>query len=210
MRILLADDHPLFREGVKPVLERLDTQVEILEAKDFPSAFAITRKARDLDLALLDLHMPGMGDLEGILRFRSTYPTVPVVVLSAAEDAADIQRVMAAGVLGYLTKSTPSEEILHALRDVLAGGIYLPPVLEDGRYPPLTRFGNPLSRLSERQRQVVSGLARGLSNREIGEELELAEGTIKLHMSAIFRILRVGNRTEALLVAQKMGLHRKK
>ena len=204
MRILLADDHPLFREGVKPVLEKLDPEAEILEAVDFPSAFEVMRQAGEVDLALMDLYMPGMVGVEGIARFRVTFPAVPLVVLSASEQASDIKHLLAAGALGYITKSSPSETILSALRRVLAGGVYIPPNLPEGtgaaplssRYPAL----------SYRQLQVLQELAKGQSNKQIGQALRVTEGTVKLHMAAIFRILKVSNRTEAVLVAQKMGL----
>lgn len=207
MRILLADDHPLFREGVKPILQKLDARVQILEAVDFPSAFKAAARAGDLDLVLLDLNMPGMSGLEGITRFRATFPAMPLVVLSAAEDLFDIQRVLAAGALGYLTKSTSSDGILEALLQVLAGNLYVPPkLLKSGLPVPYPRFGSPYPEFSERQLQVLSKLAQGHTNRQIGEMLEVTEGTVKLHMTAIFRILRVNNRTEALLVIQKLGL----
>jgi DNA-binding NarL/FixJ family response regulator len=207
VRILLADDHPLFREGVKPILEKLDPQVEILEAADFPAAFEAADRAPDLDLVLMDLNMPGMAGLEGVTRFRATFPVLPLVVLSAVEDLLDIQRVLAAGALGYLTKSTPSEGILDALLQVLAGNVYVPPnLVSSGVRMPPPRLGSPFPEFSERQLQVLSKLSQGLSNKQIGEMLEVTEGTVKVHMAAIFRILRVNNRTEALLVIQKLGM----
>ncbi len=207
MRILLADDHPLFREGVKPVLEKLDPDVEILEAIDFPSAFETMHRAEEVDLVLMDLYMPGMAGVEGVTRFRATFPEAPVVILSASEQIDDIQRLLAAGALGYITKSSPSDTILGALRLVLAGGVYVPPALLDnseGTPPSLVSSRYPA--LSYRQIQVLRELAKGQSNRQIGFVLDVTEGTVKLHMAAIFRILKVNNRTEAVLVAQKMGL----
>jgi DNA-binding NarL/FixJ family response regulator len=208
LRILLADDHPLFREGVKPVLEKLDPDAEILEAVDFPSAFEAMHRAGEVDLVLMDLFMPGMAGIEGVVRFRATFPDTPVVVLSASEQAEDIQTLLRAGALGYITKSSPSDAILAALRRVLAGGIYLPPGLLDGQDPPPSpspEYGR-YPALSIRHIQVLRELAKGLSNKQIGEALAVTEGTVKLHMAAIFRILKVNNRTEAVLVAQKMGL----
>lgn len=204
MKILLADDHPLFREGVKPVLHKLDPKVELVEAIDYPSAFdAMHREGKEIDLALLDLFMPGMSGIEGVTRFRAAFPDVPVVVLSAAEEIKDIQHIFAAGALGYITKSTPSDVILAALKQVLAGGIYIPHLLgvdftpsEPMRHPALT----------SRQMEVLQELVKGRSNKQIGEVLGVTEGTVKIHLGAIFRILKVSNRTEAVLVIQKMGL----
>ncbi len=211
MKILLADDHPLFREGVKPLLLKLDRRVTLIEAVDYPSAFTAMHKAREVDLALLDLYMPGMSGLEGVIRFRAAFPDIPVVVLSASEQVEDIQKLLAAGALGYVTKSSPSEVIFSALQRVLAGGIYVPPSLIEhpAAEAPALPKKNHATALSVRQIQVLRELAKGLSNRQIGDILQVTEGTIKLHVAAVFRLLKVNNRTEAVLVAQKMGLHKK-
>jgi DNA-binding NarL/FixJ family response regulator len=208
LKILLADDHPLFRAGVKPVLKKLDPDIELLEAVDFPSAFEAMHHAGELDLVLMDLYMPGMAGMEGVMRFRATFPETPVVVLSASEQVEDIQKLLGAGALGYITKSSPSQVILGALRQVLAGGVYVPPGVRE--MPDAGGQGSPVQHrypaLSDRQIQVLRELAKGQSNKQIGEALDVTEGTVKLHMAAIFRILKVNNRTEAVLVAQKMGL----
>jgi DNA-binding NarL/FixJ family response regulator len=209
MKILLADDHPLFREGVKPVLYKLEGDTEVIEAKDYPCAFQAAHDNLDLDLALLDLYMPGMRGKDGVSRFRAAFPELPVVVLSASEQSEDIHRLMAAGALGYITKSSPSEVILSALRLVLSGGVYLPPSLlwpaeaggDQGRAFP----ARPPA-LTLRQLEVLRELVQGKSNRQIAESLNVTEGTIKIHMAGIFRTLKVANRTEAVLIAQKMGL----
>jgi len=212
MKILLADDHPLFREGVKPVLLKLNHRVSLIEAHDYPSAFAAMHKAKEVDLALLDLYMPGMSGLDGVTRFRAAFPDIPVVVLSASEQVEDIQKLLAAGALGFITKASPSDVILSALQQVLAGGVYAPPGLID---PPAEPDGEPPiinhhSALTTRQMQVMREMAKGLSNRQIGDILQVTEGTIKLHVAAIFKLLKVNNRTEAVLVIQKMGLHKGK
>ncbi len=209
MKILLADDHPLFREGIKPVLKKLDSRIEIAEARDYPSAFEATHRAGELDLALLDLCMPGMPGIEGIIRYRATFPDIPLVVVSASEQLEDIQRLLGVGALGYICKSSPSEVILGALRLVLAGGVYLPPNLleqADMNEPVTPRLGRNKA-LTQRQIQVLRHLADGKTNKQIATSLQVTEGTVKIHMAAIFRILKVNNRTEALLVAQKMGLN---
>jgi DNA-binding NarL/FixJ family response regulator len=211
MKILLADDHPLFREGVKPVLLKLDRRVTLIEAHDYPSAFTAMHKAKEVDLALLDLYMPGMSGLDGVTRFRAAFPDIPVVVLSASEQVEDIQKLLAAGALGYITKASPSDVILDALQQVLAGGIYVPPSLIE--LPAEEEAPRPLNNnqaLTARQLQVLREMAKGLSNRQIGEVLQVTEGTVKLHVTSIFRLLRVNNRTEAVLVIQKMGLHKLK
>jgi DNA-binding NarL/FixJ family response regulator len=203
--MLLADDHPLFREGVKPVLHKLDPDLDLIEAIDYPSAFAAMHRAGEVDLALIDLHMPGMSGMDGVIRFRAAFPEIPLVVLSASELAEDIHRLLAAGALGYVTKSSPSEVILGALRLVLAGGVYIPPSVLDqrsGADPDPARPGP----LTARQMEVLRELAKGQSNKQIAKALAVTEGTVKIHLAAIFRILKVNNRTEAVLVAQKMGI----
>lgn len=207
MKVLLADDHPLFREGVKPVLQKLDARLEIIEAIDYPSAFAAMHQAGEVDLALIDLYMPGMSGVEGVIRFRAAFPGIPLVVLSAAEQAEDIHRLLAAGALGYITKSSPSEVILGALRLVLAGGVYIPPSLLNHPNGGVEHDPSRPAPLTLRQVEVLRELAKGQSNKQIAKALEVTEGTVKIHLAAIFRILKVNNRTEAVLVAQKMGLN---
>lgn len=209
MRILFADDHPLFREGVKPVLRKLGERVEILEANDYPGAFALASRHADLDLALLDLCMPGMAGIDGVTRFRITFPKVPVVVLSAVEEAEDIQALLANGALGYICKSSTSELIQTALQLVLAGGVYVPPSIlqqrDGGELLTLTLDSGRHAHLTRRQVAVLRELAKGHSNKQIADILQVTEGTVKVHMTGIFRLLGVTNRTEAVLLAQKMG-----
>ncbi|TCJ14995.1 response regulator transcription factor [Parasulfuritortus cantonensis] len=210
MRILFADDHPLFREGVKPVLLKLAPDVEIIEAKDYPAAFEAARQHQDIDLALLDLYMPGMPGIDGIARFRASFPHLPVAVLSAADERENIQRLLGDGVLGYISKASPSDVILNALKLMLAGGVYVPPSLlddaRDGGTRPIAPEAGRHEALTRRQVEVLRELAKGLNNRQIAHNLNVTEGTVKIHLATIFRVLNVNSRTEALLLAQKMGL----
>jgi DNA-binding NarL/FixJ family response regulator len=210
MRILLADDHPLFREGVKPVLNRLAKNVEVFEAQDYPSAFELARRLSDLDLALLDLNMPGMSGTDGIIRFRVSFPQIPLVVLSAADEHDDIQHLLSNGVLGFINKASPSDVILGAINLVLAGGVYIPPSMlvpgEGGELRSVELEDGTQETLTKRQVDVLRQLAKGQSNKQIARNLNVTEGTVKTHLASIFRVLKVSSRTEALLVAQKMGL----
>lgn len=209
MKILFADDHPLFREGVKPVLRKLDAVVEITEANDYPGAFEAMRTAGEVDLALLDLFMPGMEGIEGITRFRSTFPDTPVVVLSGSEEVEDIQMILGAGALGYITKASSTELILSAMRLILAGGVYVPPKLYErggNGHAGMSSEVNPAHSLTSRQIEVLRELSKGRSNKQIADALRVTEGTIKIHLASIFRILKVTNRTEAVLMIQKLGL----
>jgi DNA-binding NarL/FixJ family response regulator len=210
MKILLADDHPLFREGVKQVLSRLGEQATIVDAQDYPSLFVQARINPDLDLALIDLNMPGLPGHQGIREFRHRFPDVPLVILSASESLQDIEQSLNAGALGYVLKSSPSSVILHALQRVLSGGLYLPdPISESGpgvRLRPASSAPRPEVALTTRQMEVLRGLLRGLSNKSIARRLSLTEGTVKIHVAAIFRALDVNNRTEAVIAARQFGL----
>lgn len=210
MNILLADDHPLFREGVKHVLMLLGEQVRILDAHDYPSLFAEAAANPDLDLVLADLYMPGMGGHEGVAEFRNQFPDTPLVIMTASESRADARRVLASGALGYVLKSSPSQEMLDALIRVLDGGIYVPPILEGDELPDDPVSLMPLSshgiRLTNRQLEVLKLLLQGKPNKIIARELDLSEGTVKIHVAAIFKALGVSNRTEAAVAAQRFDL----
>lgn len=206
MKILLADDHPLFREGVRHVLAQLDDHVEILDAHDHPSLFSVAAGHADLDLALVDLNMPGMDGHAAVVRFRSEFPDIPLVILSAMETRADIQRALNAGALGYIQKSSPSRVILDALKQVLAGGLYIPPAMAESLSTNDDRVSSLFPHLTSRQLEVLKLLVQGNPNKTIGQKLGLSEGTVKIHMAAIFRALNVSNRTEATIAARNLGL----
>jgi DNA-binding NarL/FixJ family response regulator len=210
MKILLADDHPLFREGVKQVLSQMDEDTEIIDAQDFPTLFIQAQVNPDLDLALIDLNMPGMPAHYGILEFRQRFPDLPLVILSASESKQDISQALDAGALGYVLKSSPSKVILHALKLVLSGGIYIPAILNESSpniQPNAALQTNKSSiALTTRQMEVLSCLLQGMPNKTIARSLELTEGTVKIHLAAIFRALGVNNRTEAVITARQVGL----
>lgn len=209
MKILLADDHPMVRDGMKSVLRKLDDHVTILDAPDYPSAFLLAEQHADLDLVLLDLYMPGMPGVDGIRQFRQRFPSMALVVMSAADEPEDIQRILTYGALGYITKSSTSQLILSALRLVMAGGIYTPtPNLSERKAGSKVRIdpNQKLAALTERQISVLKELLSGKSNLQIAQKLQLTEGTVKIHLTSIYRILNVTNRTEALLAAQRLGI----
>ncbi len=210
MKILLADDHPLFREGVKQVLGQLGEQTTIIDAQDYPSLFVQAQNNPGLDLALIDLNMPGMPGHHGIREFRQRFPDVPLVVLSASESPQDIEQSLNLGALGYVLKSSPSSVILHALQLVLAGGIYTPDPSGESvpgiSLRPARFAGRSAVALTTRQMEVLHGLLQGLPNKSIARKLDLTEGTVKIHVAAIFRALDVSNRTEAVIAARQIGL----
>jgi len=209
MKTLLADDHPLMREGVRQVLAQLEPAIEIIDAHDYPSLFAQTALHADLDLALVDLNMPGFVGMQGITQYRHRFPDIPLVVLSASESANDIRNALEAGALGYIPKAASATVMLAALRQVLAGDIFVPACLGDGHaglhsVAPADFEALQHSGLTARQLEVARLLAQGCANKAIAGMLSMSEGTVKVHIAAIFRAFGVTNRTEAVLEIQRL------
>jgi len=202
MKILIVDDHALFREGLCHVLAKLDNNIMLLQASDFKRAWRLVTENSDLDLLLLDLNLPDYDGFSALERLTQSYPALPVVILSASNRREDIQRSLNGGAMGYIPKESTGSVMISALMLVLSGGIYVPPnlaantVLTDGQPLPLT----------PRQLQVLKLITEGYSNKAIGGRLNLAEATVKMHVTAILRILDVDNRTQAVLSATKLGL----
>lgn len=201
MKVLLADDHPLMREALQQTLRRLDPRVLILDAQDYPTLFRLAARHPDAELALVDLNMPGLPGQEGIRQFRTRFPDLPLAVLSASESVIDIRSVLDAGALGYVLKSSPAETLLAALRQMLAGHVYTPKPNHRTDLPGAAA-GPADGRLTPRQVEVMQLLQQGYPNKLIARKLDLTEGTVKVHMVAIFRALGVRNRTEAVLAMQ--------
>lgn len=212
MRILIADDHTLFRRGLSLLLDRLYPGVELLEATDVPSALDLGQSLQDCDLVLLDLAMPGMEGLAGLERIRHAAPEARVVMLSATSDAEAVRRAIGQGACGYIPKSSTDEALRHALSLVMAGEIYVPAsVLQEMNAPRGEAHDDlpedsPLRRLTGRQRDTLELLVRGLSNKEIARELGLLESTVKAHLKVILKKLGAANRTQAALLATQLGL----
>lgn len=215
MKILLVDDHVLFREGMRYVLQQLPETVEILEAGNLPDALKLAEQHPESDLALLDLHMPGSEGAVSIKFFHQRYPYIPLIVVSGEEGRNVMEKVMASGASGFVCKNSSSVVMLGALNLVLAGGVYIPPQMlqrhaalaerevppVDGRSARTNEYG-----LTARQLQVLTHLAKGSSNREIAEQMCIAEGTVKIHVAAAYQALRVCSRMEAVRVAKQLGL----
>ena len=209
MKVLVADDHAIFRQGLRVVLGDLDPAVEILEAADFGEALAIAKDVQDLSLLLADLRTPQMDGFEGLRALRRLLPRTPIMVLSASEEAADLFGALESGASGYLPKSAPAPVILEALRLVLAGGVYVPRELVSGGGKPLAQPPAARDRggvLTPRQREVLALIADGHSNKEIAYRIGTSEGTVKVHITAIMRALGVRNRVQLLLAAEQRGI----
>ena len=220
MKILLADDHALIRSGLRSELATLGPAIEFVEAWDAESLRHMLEGHRDVDLALVDLSMPGMQGAATIASVRTEFPTVPVVVVSGVDDGREVQAVLRAGAAGYIPKSAMAQVMIQAIRLVLAGGQYLPPQLMNmlvrnepasGSEPvPATAkvsaaLTGRLALLSPRQREVFALLAKGLSNKLIARQLDITEGTVKSHVATIFDVLHVHNRVSAVAEARALA-----
>jgi DNA-binding NarL/FixJ family response regulator len=203
MNILIADDHGLFREGLRHVLANLDPSADVFEAFDFESTLAATDQIQDIDIVLLDLNLPGADGFSILRELGKRYPALPVVIVSASDSHADIQQALNEGALGFIPKSSTSDIMLNALRLVIAGGIYVPPSYLN--YQHLTEEAPQTLSLTTRQLEVLSMIVEGKANKLIANDLGLAESTVKMHVSAIFKCLGVTNRTQAALSAEKLG-----
>lgn len=207
MNILLVDDHPIFIEGVRGVLQYLDAEVEVLTSGSCEEALQLTETNDEFDLLLLDLNLPGMSGLDGLQQLRHQLPATPIVVLSASEDRIKVMRAIELGAKGFIPKSSESNIIVTALQLVLSGGVYLPMAVLDTvnapRPKPVDSDGHTLT---PRQVEVLRLMAEGHPNKIISKKLAMAENTVRVHINAIFRMLDVNNRTEASQAATRLGL----
>ena len=216
MKILIADDHQLVVEAVKGKLVKVADEVDFVTALTLSDLLAVDTDA--CDLALIDIGMPGAEGLQHIAQLRERSPSLPIIVLSGTADVGLMRESLDLGALGFIPKAYSSDVMLSAVRLVLAGGVYVPPALlspSQGVAPTLGHgaIGLPLSMdavrqsLTARQIEVLGLLSQGKPNKLIGRDLGISEGTVKIHLAAIFRALNVRNRTEAVVVAQRLLNH---
>lgn len=210
MKILIGDDHLLFREGLCRLLAQLDDQATFVEAGTFDDVLTLARDNQDFNLVLLDLQMPGFPGFSGVQEVCEAQTGTPVVIVSASESQADVRAALDAGASGYIPKSSSVKIMLSALNLVFSGGIYVPPaaILGDGpgvvasMAPTVSNGTVPNGPpLTQRQRDVLRCLREGKSNKQIAYELGLSEGTVKIHVTAVMRSLGVRNRTQAVIAS---------
>ena len=211
-RVIIADDHALVRGGIAMLMRILDKNCEVIETNNYDRTLAALSEHRDIDLLLLDLLMPGLHGIDEIVHICRTWPDVPVVLVTMEENNKVIQAALKAGVSGYIPKSSTPEVTMSAIRLVMSGGIYVPMsairsvdpsdknegfAVDDRRElgAPSAVLGKP--GLTKRQCEILELIALGKSNKAISEELGLTPGTVKVHLSRIFKALKVKNRTEA-------------
>ena len=215
MKVLVVDDHPLIREALRQVLRALNKDIDLLEAGSGPEALAAANRNDGIDLILLDLTLPGRDGYEVLRELRERYPAYPVVVLSASDQSEVVMRALDAGAMGFIPKTSSNEVLLGALRLVLSGGVYLPaevlrhspaPALVSNSAAAAAGVGYRDLGLTERQAQVLALVVQGKPNKIICRELNLAEGTVKIHVTAILKALGVTNRTQAVIAVGRLGL----
>jgi DNA-binding NarL/FixJ family response regulator len=205
-RIVIVDDHPLFRGALAQALASSIDRAEIVETGSLDEVIALLAGDDAVDLILLDLTMPGVQGLSGLLYMRAEHPQIPVVIVSASEDAATIRRALEFGASGYIPKSLPVDQIRHAVAQVLDGAVWTPPEIEIGQADGSS--GEVIARLSTltpQQVRVLMMLGEGLLNKQIAYRLGVSEATIKAHVSAILQKLGVDSRTQAVIAINKIG-----
>ncbi|MDF2232920.1 response regulator transcription factor [Albimonas sp. CAU 1670] len=204
MRLLIADDHALVRDALSAFLAR-EPDLQVETADSLPEAAARIETAGPFDLVLLDYEMPGMDGLAGLERALGLNAGRPVALMSGAASREIARQALDAGAAGFLPKTVAAASLVHAVRFMLAGEIYAPVAFMTAPEPEAAM--HPLEeKLSERERQVLGGLCRGLSNKEIARELTLQEVTVKLHVKTLCRKLDARNRTQAAMVAKEAGI----
>ena len=207
-RILIADDHPMVRGALATAVEAAFGRVEILESADLDELLAQLERIGIADLVLLDLLIPGANGFSGLLKVRLGFPETPVVVISALEERRLVDEAIALGAAGFIPKSTPRQEIVAGLRKVAAGSVYLPSDLHASPRSSSagadTEIAQKLATLTAQQLRVLQLLGTGKLNKEIAYDLDIAETTVKVHVSAILQKLNVYSRTQAVVLAGRL------
>lgn len=206
--ILVADDHPLFREALKGAVSRLLPGANLVESDSADALFASAEAHPDADLVLLDLNMPGAHGFSALVHLRAVQPQLPVIVVSAREEARVVRRALDHGAAGFIPKSSDPGTIRDAIAAVLDGGQWVPPQAEhaEGLAPEEAQVAARLQELTPQQFRVLGMLGSGLLNKQIAHALGVSEATVKAHMTAILRKLGASNRTQAVLMAGRLAV----
>jgi len=206
---LIADDHPLYRDAIRGALMGSFEQLTLLEAADLAKTVEMLHQNKHIDLLLLDLHMPGSGDLFGLIHIRKIFPDVPVAVLSGLEDDDIISKVLNVGAMGFVPKTTSAAQICQAVNIMLEGGLWLPEgyaVNEVELDTEIAELALKVASLTPAQYKVLCYMRDGLLNKQIAYNLDIATATVKAHVTGIFKKLHINNLTQAVLIASHLQL----
>lgn len=205
LRVLIADDHPLFRSAIKSALFGLNRETEFVEVGFFDELCEKLEQEQDLDLILLDLKIPGVTDFSGLFYIRTNFPHFPVVVISGSDDPATIRTALSIGAAGFIPKSVNSETLEKSLKSILLGHPPTTPLISEISDNNYSEIVNKVKRLTPQQMRVLMKLSQGLLNKQIAFELGVSEATIKAHVSAVLKKLDVDSRTHAAILLTKIS-----
>jgi two-component system, NarL family, nitrate/nitrite response regulator NarL len=199
MKILIADDHELYRDALSILVQRLDEPTEIHLSNSYTELLKLIKLTDNWDLILVDLNMPGLSYYEGIAQLSARHPNTPIIVVTSSDDPKDSQLALKAGALGYMSKAMKSDDMLNAIKLMLSSGISIHPNHSEN-----ITIEPTINNLTPRQQDVLKQLCQGESNKRIARNLDLSEHTVKLHVRAILQALNAENRTQAVIIAKQL------
>ncbi|MBP5698489.1 MAG: response regulator transcription factor [Alphaproteobacteria bacterium] len=209
MKVLITDEQSLFRDGLSLRLQQINDDISLLQSSTFNEMYKILSKEKDIDILIFDIDLAELNAAEVISKIKTLMPNTKIITISSSEDTRNIKKILSFGVKGYIPKRLDSNVLSGALKLILDGGTYIPPAVLNQT---ITKDSNnnifsPLKKnLTNRQSQVLDLIAQGKSNKQIAYDMGVSEATVKLHINALLRSLKVNNRTQAVITAQKMGL----
>lgn len=207
MKILIADDHALFRDGLTLYLEKIVPDAAILQAASYGQMFKLLNDDDKIDFIFLDFEMPDLPWQDALEKLKKHSADIPYAIISSTEDNRSIKNILSEGAKGYIPKRSDTKVLNNALRLILDGGTYIPPALiENGQTNSVNGKNSGIKTLTYRQSQVLNLIAQGKSNKQIAFDMGVSESTVKLHINALLRSLHVSNRTQAVITAQKLGI----
>jgi DNA-binding NarL/FixJ family response regulator len=210
-KFLIADDHPLYREALVSALQLLFENVDLIQSDGLDSTLDALQQNSDCDLVLLDLNMPGCDNFYGLIRVTQDFPKIPVAVVSASDSVEVVSKVMSLGAKGFIPKTTATQTIANALKQIMHGNNWLPEGMQSRiehieHIKPIFDVARLVGELTPKQFQVLKLIQNGLLNKQIAFELNITEATVKAHISGVFRKLNVNTRTQAVLLLKNLDI----